>query len=216
MKNLMLNVRRGFTMIEIITVVAIIAILMAVLTPVVSNMMGTAHRSSDANNLRQLAMAYIAYINDSSSTKTTAFTDLNSWAQALANAGNFNEPALFLVQGDPDLAGATLPTQVLSTTQYTTSGGTTVNVGDVDPTFAACNLSVAAPTTVNLNNPAASTPVVWTRGLDPSSGTWSATSPYGTKGGYVAFLDGHVTFYKQVPTATIVIPTSANTLQRGS
>lgn len=91
-----------------------------------------------------------------------------------------------------------------------------ISVGDVDPAFSASPLSVAAPATVNLNNPVASTPICWTRGLDPSTGTWGSGSPYGAKGGYVAFLDGHVAFYKQVPTATIALPASGGILQRGS
>jgi len=193
------SLRSAFTVIEMITVIAIVAILMAVLVPVVSNIMGSASRSSDANNLRQLAMAYIAHITESGATKSASFNSVDDWAVALAQAGNFNEPALFIAQGDPAITG-TLPTKVHTN-------------GAVDSTFAASPLSVAAPKVVNLNSSAASTPVVWTRGLQ-ADGTWSANSPYGIKGGYVAFLDGHVTFYKQVPTSTINIPATADTLQR--
>ena len=185
-------------MIELITVIAIIAVLLAVLTPVVSNMMGSARRSSDANNMRQLAMATIAHINQSGATNSTAFASLNDWAVALAQAGNFNEPALFIVPGDPAYTASTaVPAKVQTS-------------GTVDTTFASAPLSVAAPSSINLNNSAASTPIVWTRGLQ-TNGTWSATSPYGTLGGYIAFLDGHVTFYKTVPN-TITIPT--NILER--
>lgn len=191
--------RSAFTVIEMITVIAIVAILMAVLTPVVSNMMASARRASDANNLRQLAMAYIAHVNESGATKSVTFTSLDDWSVALAQAGNFNEAALFLVQGDPALTGA-LPTKVHS-------------AGTVDAAFSASPLSVAAPKTVNLNGSAATTPVAWTRGLQ-SDGTWTASSPYGTRGGYIAFLDGHVAFYKQVPTSTISIPANGDTLQR--
>jgi len=193
---------RAFTVIELITVIAVIAILMAVLTPAVSNMMASARRSSDASNLRQLAMATIAYVNEAGATKTLSFSSLNDWAVSLAQSGNFNEPALFLVQGDPALSGVTAqPRKVRS--------------GDViDATFAATPLSVAAPKTINLNGSSASTPIAWTRGLQ-SDGTWSASAPYGTRGGYIAFLDGHVAFYKQADTDVITIPPSADTLQRG-
>lgn len=202
----------AFTMIELITVIAVIAILMAVLTPVVSNMMGTARRSSDANNLRQLAMATIAYLNESGATRSASFTDVNDWALSLAKAGNFNEPSLFFVQGDPALPAA-LPTKIYSVITNTNNGTTTVT-DTLDSTFSTCALSVAAAKMINLNNPASSTPLVWTRGLDPATGSWSSSSPYGTKGGYVAFLDGHVAFYKQVPVDTIAIPASGNTLER--
>lgn len=198
------SARSAFTMIELITIIAVIAILMAVLTPVVSNMMGTARRSSDANNLRQLAMATIASINESGATKTATFTDLNDWALTLAKAGNFNEAALFLAQGDPALPSA-LPTKVYDTTTATSEGVTTTT-DTINSVFGTSALSVAAPKTISLNSSAASTPIVWTRGLQ-ANGTWASDAPYGTKGGYVAFLDGHVTFYKTVPD-TITIPTT--------
>lgn len=38
------------------------------------------------------------------------------------------------------------------------------------------------------------TPVAWTRGLRPD-GTWAKHSPYGERGGYIAFIGGNVAFY---------------------
>ncbi len=193
--------RGGFTIVELITVVAVIAILMAILTPVVSSMMASARRSSDGSNLRQLAMATIAYMNEAGETKTLSFTSLNDWALKVSTAGNFNEATLFLVSGDPALSAVTtLPTKVQ-------------NSGVIDTTFAATPLSVAVAKSLNLNASAASTPVLWTRGLQ-ASGSWASDSPYGVKGGFIAFLDGHVTFYKTVDTSAIDIPADTETLQR--
>ena len=183
---------RAFTVIELITVIAIIAILMAIITPVASNMIATARRSSDANDLRQLAMATIAYINESGAANSVSFTSVNDWAVKLAQAGGFNEPEIFFALGDTALP-TTLPTRVHTN-------------GVVDETFATCPLSVAAAATINMNGSAASTPIIWTRGLG-STGTWANTAPYGTKGGYVAFLDGHVVFYSKLPS-NIDLPSS--------
>ncbi len=160
---------KAFTVIELITVIAIIAILMAIITPVASNMIATARRSSDANDLRQLAMATIAYINESGAANSISFTSLNDWAVKLAQAGGFNEPEIFFALGDTALP-TTLPTRVHTD-------------GVVNTTFAACPLSVAAAGTINLNDSAASTPIIWTRGLDSTTRKWAKTSPYGTKGG---------------------------------
>jgi len=191
---------KAFTVIELITVIAIVAILMAVLTPAVSNMLASARRASDANNLRQLAMAYISHVNEAGATRSVSFSSLNEWAVALAQAGNFNEPELFFAQADPSLP-TTLPDRIHT-------------AGTVDSTFATTALSVAAPTSVNLNTSAASTPIAWTRGLNPSTGTWSTSAPYGTKGGYIAFLDGHVAFYKTVDTDKIELPESSEIMER--
>lgn len=192
--------KNAFTVIELITVIAIVAILMAVLTPAVSNMLASARRSSDANNLRQLAMSYISYINEAGATRSVSFTSLNDWAVALAQSGNFNEPELFLSQSDPMLP-STLPEKVHTN-------------GTIDTVFASCALSVAAPQSVNLNASASSTPIAWTRGLNMTSGTWSSNSPYGTKGGYIAFLDGHVSFYNKVDTDRVALPSADAVMQR--
>jgi prepilin-type N-terminal cleavage/methylation domain-containing protein/prepilin-type processing-associated H-X9-DG protein len=54
----------AFTLIELLTVIAIIGILAAIIIPTVGKVRQTAIRSQCASNLRQNAMAYILYAND--------------------------------------------------------------------------------------------------------------------------------------------------------
>jgi len=57
-------VRRGFTLIEILVVIAIIAILAAILFPVFSRARAKARQANCASNLRQLGAAVQMYLTD--------------------------------------------------------------------------------------------------------------------------------------------------------
>ena len=56
--------RRGFTLIELLVVIAIIAILAAILVPVFAKARAKARQSSGASNQKQIALAFMQYIQD--------------------------------------------------------------------------------------------------------------------------------------------------------
>lgn len=56
----------GFSLVELLTVIAVIGILIAILVPVASNIMDNARRTAAASNLRQIALAYHSYSQEGS------------------------------------------------------------------------------------------------------------------------------------------------------
>jgi prepilin-type N-terminal cleavage/methylation domain-containing protein len=71
---------RGFTLIELIVVLAIIAILMSLVYPMYTSMSERAKATKDMSNLRQIGIATQTFLNDSDGT---LFSPASSWMSQL-------------------------------------------------------------------------------------------------------------------------------------
>ncbi len=183
------NKRKGFTLVELIAVIAIIGVLAALLFPTVTGIQNRAKRTQASSNLRQVTLAYLNFSNSGGTTRkmTTANTsDIYTWAARVARYGGMNDATVYFVSGDPahDTLPA-IPSVILEDVSNLTS---------VSPDFNGSPMSYATARNLPSSAPASTTPIIWTRGLQ-SSGDWGEDSPFSGKVGHIGFLDGHVSQY---------------------
>lgn len=80
---------RAFTLIELLVVITIIALLLALLFPSLGTVQERAHCASCLSNMRQLAVAWMAYASDNQGRMVGAETDVASdWVYPRANSSS--------------------------------------------------------------------------------------------------------------------------------
>jgi prepilin-type N-terminal cleavage/methylation domain-containing protein len=185
----------AFTLIELLTVVAIIGILAAIVIPSVGKARERAQRAVDLSNIKQDIQSAILYANDNkdkfpSTTATVPANTAQKWAYIVASTSDINDPYFFIAKND--IVDITAPTAI-----YTVLGG----VKTIDTTFnGLSDLSVAFVAGGKLGDPM-TTPLVFTRGLN-KAGTWSPTTGvYKNDGGYIGFIGGNVSWYSNTTNA---------------
>jgi type II secretory pathway pseudopilin PulG len=183
----------------LLTVIAIIGILAAIVIPTVSTVREKAQRAVDANNLREIVKAAMIYAGDNNdrlpdpatipASVLTAASQPFLWPGILARHGVLTDPTLYYAKNDPLFSGV-YPIAIISPDSRTT----------LDPGFTTDrSLSIEFIGGLRLGDPA-STPVLFTRGLRPD-GTWDPdTGVYKDAGGYVAYLNGSVQFHPNTAT----------------
>lgn len=199
--------RKGFTLVELLTVIAIIGILAAIIIPTVGRVRDMASRASGQSDVRSIAQIYFAYSVDSARPRnivrqtwgagTATVSTPQEWAAVLADQADLNDASVYFLNFDPDVeeaenSGDSVPSVVGTFTDGTLSG--------VDADFAAFPISVTVVRGLSTRLPSSSTPIVWTSGLD-TGGTWIENSPYRGDGGHIGFVDGHVEWQRDLGTA---------------
>lgn len=195
----------AFTLIELLTVIAIIGILAAIIIPTVGAVREKAQRAVDGNNLREIVKAAQIYAGDNqdklpdpqqiSNAVLTAPSLAWKWPGILAKNNILTDPSFYFAKNDPVFSG-TYPTFIINPSAARNSLHTTFTTSR-SPSWEFVG-------GVKMSD-AATSPLAYTRGLQ-TNGTWSATSGvYKDSGGYIAFLGGNVTFY---PNTTQVFTTN--------
>lgn len=185
--------RRAFTLVELLTVLAIIAVLTALLVPAVGKALRSARRTQAGSNIRQIALAYSMYAGESGQPRTITATTIYDWALVLAKSGGINEATLYY-NGDDPLVAASSATKPKVVAFSDGAGSWSLNSD-----FSGFPLSVSVVSGLQPGSDPSTTPVAWSRGLQ-TDGTWvgptsGKPSPWNGEGGFVAFLDGHVEWY---------------------
>lgn len=198
--------KQAFTLIELLTVIAIIGILASILIPTVGRVRESARRTVDANNIRQIGQASLIYANDNRDQLpprnlnaqlqpegTGNTTDLERFAGALALSGGLNDAQMWFSGSD-----SAVPSHEASTvlTPPTTTPRT------VHAKFQEVSHKSFRVITGLSAGHASTTPIAFTRGLNPA-GQWvadRALSVYGSDGGHITFIGGNTAFFKNLGT----------------
>jgi len=186
----------GFTLVELLTVLAVIGILMTVLVPSVGTVRRTARIAKAKSDLRQVALSYAAFAQGGERSRSLNADDIYDWALSLATETGMNDATIFYLDDDPlvERSAAARPVIIADTGE---SGKWSLSEA-----FDGFPLSVVVVNRLPAQANASTTPVAWTRGLG-SDGRWAALdaeqpAPFGDYGGIIAYLDGHVEFHRDL------------------
>ena len=196
--NAHIKEQKAFTLIELLTVIAIIAVLTAVLIPTAGKAVHSARKAKASSNLRQIALAYMIYGNTQDKPKSINKNKLAEWAAELAEQVDFNDPKIWILKEDPlvEQSPHSFPQTIIALLNEESHRWA------IDRNFENFPLSFAVANGLSTQAPQASTPIAWTRGLK-ASGQWAPLTDhnpgvYGNQGGHIAFLDAHVSWYSEL------------------
>lgn len=198
--------RLGFSLVELLVVLAVIAILSALMIPAIRSAFQSARRTRAMSYMRQIAMAYMATVYDGEGTKAGIMINkegatAHDWIKVLAKRGYFNDPSLvmfdfdYLVKSSLNQANimgmmgwilGTMPRRIYDISRQ-----------DLDEGFAKKPLSIVV--VAGEISAQEAMPIVWTRGLN-EQGYWNEPQGpqggvFGTAGGIVAFNDGSTKWF---------------------
>jgi prepilin-type N-terminal cleavage/methylation domain-containing protein/prepilin-type processing-associated H-X9-DG protein len=209
----------GFTLLELLTVIAIIGILAAILIPVVGSVRKSARNATCLSNLRQLGVAFYLYVGDNrGSIPQFSITSnpnmptyrwgcygggygsvtkpLNAYVGRTHQNNNIENPDVFTCPGDLALGGIDGSSPI-----YGWSGTTYGSSYVVSQTIYTPGYGVSSFRMTDVKSPSKLVLMGDMMMFAPSYGTWAITSWHGGSNiSNVLLFDGHVKSLNVVST----------------
>ncbi|MDR0418508.1 MAG: prepilin-type N-terminal cleavage/methylation domain-containing protein [Puniceicoccales bacterium] len=206
--------RKSFTLVEIIFTISIIGILLTILLPAVHSIKLAAKKTKDISNLKKIAEAWyectinrgwmIDGIDDHGILKISVFMEqLAGLNKNSISDMVLNDSSVYISPGDK--YASKLNDETL--TYFDSDSEKILYSGKLTPeaqgTLADTNnflgsaqqISYCFVCGLSADAPLSTTPLGFTRGLR-TDGKWDEkVGLYGSKGGYVVYCDGHVTWF---------------------
>jgi len=185
--------RPGFTLVELLTVIAIIGILAGLLFPTIGEVLKDAKKTVSLNNLGQIAKSHYTIAMASARPKVigidrtgTNVRNTNEWAIDLAKKGGVNQSIMYFT-------GNFQPATEIHELIYNSIKK--IPNGDFK-TSRKLAYDVVSGMRSSVRNPSATT-LIWTTdgGTIFQGGDWNEGSPWEGSGGHIAYIDGHVAYF---------------------
>jgi prepilin-type N-terminal cleavage/methylation domain-containing protein len=205
---------KGFTLIEILTVIAIIAILSAILVPTVSQMQSTARKTKDLSNMRTIINASQQFGSQNGDLMVQAGHNVDATlgltydsgestapqigqvAAVLAQAVGLNDLNIWISDSDKEAIPTNGPTPVLLNGAMSNiiTGTTTAANGDtVAPTSGYLSFHYVVGLSMSAPN---QTPLIFSRLENSAAPKWAGTDMYKGNGGHIGFSGGNVSWFE--------------------
>ncbi|MDR1173486.1 MAG: type II secretion system GspH family protein [Puniceicoccales bacterium] len=187
---------RGFSLVELLTVISVIIILAAILMPLVGNAINDAKKLRASKSLQQIATAYVSFSLKDHFRELNNCKNAAEWAGTLSKHEELNVASVFIFNDD----------YLVESNRKATPKTIGIRKNDqwsINTDFENFPLSVVVISGIASRAPAATTPIAYSRGLDHRTGKWRPArgnngGVYGEIGGIIVFLDGHVEFYSNL------------------
>ena len=191
---------RGFTQIQLLTVIASIAMLTAILIPAINHSRISARQAVDQSNVRNIGLALVIYTNENGEAFPATENALDL-AELLANEGDLTDAAIWnSPQGSGNVAF-----------DFREDG---VFVRRGRSSDYVVLVSADEQELLTMDRLQGRTPMVFLTGLQ-EDGTWSkdkSLSPYGNRGGAIIFAGGMSAFAKALGTEDFPFPRGADSM----